>query len=141
MINIKIIECSNKDIIGTVKFYSNLVEIGSTAGDILLLSKDYINHLFYIEIIEDSVQIIPNPNIDHFLVNGKRSLSQRKLQKGDQVTYKKLTFEIESFKKDENNNYNSIISSKFAELSEEDKLYNVLVKLDQELIEIDNASN
>jgi hypothetical protein len=141
MISIKILECSNSNLIGNTVFYSNLIEIGSTNGDILLQSKDYMNHLFYVETVEDYIQIIPNPNIDFYLLNGKRSLSQRKLQKSDTITYNDFVFSVIDFSYTEMINYDDIISKKFNDLNEEEDLHKLLVKLDQELLEIEDASN
>ncbi len=141
MIKIKILSCPNKEIIGSVEFFSNIIEIGSSNGDVLLLSKDYMNHLFYLEAIENHIQIIPNPNLDHYLVNGKRSLSQRKLEKGDEITYKDFHFKVEDFLFDPPKDFEKIISENFSNLNEEDDLYQILINLDQELVDIEDANN
>ena len=92
MINFEFIESPDLDIIAPFKYFQNQIYIGRTVGDLWVNDKDLFPSHIFLEVIGSDLLIHPQKDVEHYLLNGKRASSIRKLKVNDAITIGKTTW-------------------------------------------------
>ncbi|MBD64041.1 MAG: hypothetical protein CME62_02465 [Halobacteriovoraceae bacterium] len=133
MIEIEVIQSQNKDFLGTYKFHKNLIYIGSNHEADLYFPKSCLghNHLF-IEVIHDKLITHLHQEVDHILVNGKRTTNFKTLYSGDKISFSDLEFKIKRFKHSEIITKKDLLNKAAAEIPQtRSELIPILSKLSE----------
>lgn len=98
MLKISITNANDENRVGEYLFHKNLIYIGSNHdADIYApLEKVEKNHIF-LEVVDEALLVHPGRGIEYILVNTKRTVSFKKLKKGDQVQVGDLVFKIDDY--------------------------------------------
>ncbi|MFP5457394.1 MAG: hypothetical protein ACLGG7_01570 [Bacteriovoracia bacterium] len=95
MIEVNVIDATDPEYLGTWKFRKNQIYLGHPSGDIaphgLLFS-----YAFMIEVLPDFIQVQPHPDLEFWLLNGKRATKPRKVKIGDHLQVGDLALTITS---------------------------------------------
>ena len=98
MITITITASSDSDRLGEFKFFKDLIYVGSNHdADVYLPSDEVKNNHIFIEIIEEKLIVHLGRDIDHILVNGKRTSTFKKLKIGDVIGIGYTKLRVDSF--------------------------------------------
>jgi hypothetical protein len=122
MINFEFIESPDLDIIAPFKYFQNQIYIGRTVGDLWVNDKDLFPSHIFLEVIGSDLLIHPQKDVEHYLLNGKRASSIRKLKVNDAITIGKTTFKILSFSETMSETKQEILDRKLDKLILEESL-------------------
>jgi hypothetical protein len=107
------IEISN---VGTFKFLKNEIYLGRKALDLSLEDLGMKDNHLLLEVPEADLLVHPQKDVDHFLLNGKRSTSIRKLKVGDTVLAGNTQIKILGFERTEYPSKKEVLDRKLGEL-------------------------
>jgi hypothetical protein len=140
MIEIHLTKSKDLEAIGVKKLWKNEIYIGHSSGDIIIDDQQVINHHLFIEILEQEGVLLchPHPKIDHFLVNGKRCESPRKLLAGDSFAIGINHFEVISFKPEHIQDFDQQLKNNLDELiSKNSELLEIIKKIKIKMENVD----
>jgi len=81
-----------------------------------------------IEIIENELILHPQLGVDHYLIDGKRATSVRKLRIGQSITIGETEFKIKDFKYTEFKSKKTILDEKLAHLIEQESSKLIIIE-------------
>jgi hypothetical protein len=122
MINIEVIESPDMDVIAPFKYFQNQIYIGKTVGDLWINDNELFPAHIFLEVMGSDLLIHPQKDVEHYLLNGKRSSSIRKLKVNDVITIGKTTFKVLSFSQTITESKQEILDKKLDKLISEDSL-------------------
>jgi hypothetical protein len=132
MIEIHLTKSNDLEAVGVKKLWKNQIYIGHDVGDIIIDDPQVINQHLFIEILETENVLLchPHPRIDHFLVNGKRCESPRKILIGDSFAIGENEFEVIAFKPEQKVDFNQQLKQNLDQLiAEKSELLEVIKKM------------
>lgn len=95
MIEVHVTDAADPEYLGTWTFRKNQIYLGHPAGDIapqgLLFS-----YAFMIEVLPEFIQVQPHPELEFWLLNGKRATKARKVKLGDRIQVGELALTVTS---------------------------------------------
>jgi hypothetical protein len=119
MIEVQITNCPDPDFQGTWKFYKNQIYLGFPEGDISP-EGELPSFGFMIEVLPDFLQAHPNPNVEFWLLNGKRASKPRKIKIGDTLQVGNIIFKVTEAKFQEFQTKKQILDKNLKALIAED---------------------
>jgi hypothetical protein len=140
MIEIHLIKSKDLEAVGVKKLWKNYIYIGHNSGDIIIDDPAVINQHLFIEILESENILLchPHPKVDHFLVNGKRCESPRKLNVGDSIAISDNQFEIVAFTPEKQQDFNQFLKNNLDELiAENSEMLEIIKKMKIKMGNID----
>lgn len=119
MIEFKILQGPDENVISSYKFFQNQIYLGRTSGDLQINDNNLYQSHAMLEVIGKELLIHPQRGVEFYLINGKRASTVRKLKIGDQVTLGETIFKVISFQETETVSKKNILNSRLNELIEE----------------------
>lgn len=116
MIHFEIIESPDLNVLTSFKFFRNEIYIGRRAEDLSISDLSLKDLHILLEVPEDELLIHPQKDVTHYLINGKRSTSIRKLKVGDSVTFGTTTLKIIAYEHTYYPSKKEILDTKLEEL-------------------------
>jgi predicted component of type VI protein secretion system len=120
MIQFEIIKSPDRDIQKDFTFFHNEIFIGHSKGHVRINDDQLSSSHIMIEVIENELIIHPQSSVDHYLIDGKRATSVRKLRPGQSITIGETEFRIKDFKYTEFKTKKTILDEKLAHLIEQE---------------------
>lgn len=97
MIEFEILESPDADVVGHYLLFKNEIYLGQTLTDINIKDPLLLSSHAFIEVIEDKLLFHPQKDVGHYLLNGKRTLTIRKLKVSDTIQIGKTQMRIKNF--------------------------------------------
>lgn len=98
MIGLNIVECPDKDYLGEVKFYKDLIYIGKNlSADLYLPDKSLQTNHIFLEVTDGKLIAHSSKHVEYFWVNGKRTKNFKFLGMGDQIKIGTSTIKVVIF--------------------------------------------
>ena len=97
MIKFEITESPDQEVLSTFEYFHNLIYIGRTDGNLTILDPGLLRSHIVIEVVEGEVIVHPQKEVDHYLINGKRTTTPRKIRLNDKVSFGKTTLKLLAF--------------------------------------------
>jgi hypothetical protein len=116
MIHFEILESPDLNVLTSFKFFKNEIYIGRRAEDLSVSDASLKDLHILLEVPEAELLIHPQKDVTHYLLNGKRSTSIRKLKVGDSVTFGACTLKIIAYEHTSFPSKKEILDSKLEEL-------------------------
>lgn len=91
MIHFEITQSPDLNVLTSFRFMKNEIYLGRRAHDLSISDLALKNIHLLLEIPETELLIHPQKDVDHYLINGKRATSIRKLKIGDTVSFAKAS--------------------------------------------------
>jgi hypothetical protein len=118
MIEFHITESPDTDVCSTFKFHRNQVYLGFSSGDLFIKDKALKPSHLMIEAIGPDLIVHPQKDIGHYLINGKRATTIRKIKIGDQIGIGQTVIKILSFDETLHRTKKEVLDEKFTKLLE-----------------------
>lgn len=128
MIELEIISSSDRDFLGFWKFHKNSIFLGFPQADICYPAIK-LSYAFMIEVLPDSMQVIPHPKLEFWLLNAKRSTQQRSVKKGDQIQIADLSLKILDGQFQDHRTKKSVLDERLKELVKKEDESLMLISL------------
>lgn len=119
MIHFEVLESPNKNAISIFKYFKNQVYIGKDSGDLWLRDPTIPFQAIILEVLNSSLIIHPQKNLEYYLLNGKRASNVRKILKEDTITIGKTKIKIIDFNESKTESKKEILDEKLKSLLEE----------------------
>lgn len=97
MIAIEVLETPDANAKAAFRFFKNDLYIGHKSGDLLISDPELLASHLMIEIVENELLIHPQKGVTHFLINGKRATTIRKVKIGESIGIGTTTFKVTEF--------------------------------------------
>lgn len=97
MIEFEIMESPDSDVIGHYLIHKNEIYLGQILTDINIKDPLLLGSHAFMEVLEDKFLFHPQKDIGHYLLNGKRALTIRKLKNYDIIQIGKTKIKIISY--------------------------------------------
>lgn len=120
MIQFEIIKSPDRDIQKDFTFFHNEIFIGHSKGHVRINDDQLSSSHIMIEVIENELIIHPQSGVDHYLIDGKRATSVRKIRPGQSIKIGETEFRIKDFKYTEFKTKKTILDEKLAHLIEQE---------------------
>lgn len=131
MIKIEIIESKDLETLGPKIFFKNQIYIGNNSNDIHITEDVEANYLS-LEINEIGINAFITGDT-HFLHNGKRAESGRKLNFGDTITIAETTLKVIDAEYQVYKTKTQILEERFSEIEEKDpSLVNIITIIQEQ---------
>lgn len=118
MIEFEIFESPDANIIGPYHLFKNEIYLGQSLTDINIKDPLILNSHAFMEVLTDKLLFHPQKEIGHYLLNGKRTLTIRKLKIGDIIQIGNTKLKITGFSFTENPSRKEILDQKLASFIE-----------------------
>lgn len=118
MIHFEITQSPDLNVLTSFKFMKNEIYLGRRAHDLSIADLALKNIHLLLEIPESELLVHPQKDVDHYLINGKRATSIRKLKVGDSVSFGQSSLKIIAFENTSFPNKKEILDRKLADLVE-----------------------
>ncbi len=118
MIDFEISESPDQDVIGVYHLFKNEVYLGQTLTEIKIKDPLLLDSHAFMEVLDDKLLFHPQKDVSHYLLNGKRALTIRKLKAGDTIQIGKTVMKINHFNYTPNPSRKEILDQKLASLVE-----------------------
>lgn len=130
MIKVEIIESKDLETLGTKIFFKNQVYVGNNSNDIHI-SEDVEANCLSLEVNETGINSFISSDI-HFLHNGKRAESGRKLNFGDTIQIANTTLKIIDAEYQVYKTKVQILEERFSEIEEKNPSLANIITIIQE---------
>jgi len=120
MIQFEIIRSPDLDIQNLFTFFQNLVYIGRNKGHVLIEDQQLYDSHLILEIIDHELMVHPQTHVTHYLIDGKRATSIRKIKTGQTITIGETELKIKDFKETTFKTKKNILDEKLAFLMEQE---------------------
>jgi hypothetical protein len=142
MINISITKSNEADAIGVYDFYYNIVHIGrSRKNDVIVLDKELPLFFLKLEIIEEKgrevLVVRSQDRLPYFFVNGKKISGTLKLKRNDTISFGNNHIVINNFQKTSLEEDITPIFNEFEAKTPELKF--ILEAIEEKLIELEST--
>jgi hypothetical protein len=128
MIQFEIIKSPDRDIQKDFIFFHNEIFFGLSKGHVRINDAQISSTHIMIEIIENELILHPQLGVDHYLIDGKRATSVRKLRIGQSITIGETEFKIKDFKYTEFKSKKTILDEKLAHLIEQESSKLIIIE-------------
>jgi hypothetical protein len=128
MIQFEIIKSPDRDIQKDFIFFHNEIFFGHSKGHVRINDAQISSTHIMIEIIENELILHPQLGVDHYLIDGKRATSVRKLRIGQSITIGETEFKIKDFKYTEFKSKKTILDEKLAHLIEQESSKLIIIE-------------
>ncbi len=116
MISFQIIDSPDLNVLREFTFFQNLIYLGRKRGNLCIDDPELHESHLMIEVIGPILQVHPQTNVDHYLLNSKRATEIRKLKVGDTVTMGNTQLKILRFEETGEETKKEILNRKMEEL-------------------------
>ena len=116
MIKIEIFKSPDLSVISEFCFLRNELNLGRDKGNLVVKDFDLQSNHIMIEVVGPDLLIHPQRNVDHYLINGKRTTAIRKLKVHDEVTIGQTFLRILEFYETVNESKKDILNRKLNRL-------------------------
>ena len=120
MIKFKIFKSPDPSVITEFRFLKNEIHLGREKGDLQIQDLDLHSGHIMMEIVGPDLLIHPQRQVDHYLINGKRTTAIRKLKINDEITIGKTFIRILEFYETLHESKKEILNRKLNELVNRD---------------------
>jgi hypothetical protein len=134
MIAFEVLESPDANVRTQFRFYKNELYLGSKHGDLKINDSEILSSHVMIEIHEQDLLIHPQKGVEHFLLNGKRATTIRKLKKGDVISIGNTSFKIHDFSLTPDRSKKAVLSEKLNTLIESDSPRLIVIEKISELM-------
>src|SRR4051794_2770055 len=97
MIHIEITHSPDPNVIKNFQFFQNLIYLDRTSGNLHILDNQLLSTHLMVEVIDQDLLVHPQRDVEHYLIDGKRSTAVRKIKKGQTITIGKTSFKVIEF--------------------------------------------
>lgn len=118
MIHFEITQSPDLNVLTSFRFMKNEIYLGRRAHDLSISDLALKNIHLLLEIPETELLIHPQKDVDHYLINGKRATSIRKLKIGDTVSFGQSILKIIAFERTSFPTKKELLDKKLADLIE-----------------------
>jgi hypothetical protein len=118
MIQFEITQSPDLNVKTIFKFMGNSIYLGRKQGDLLIDDPSLKEIHAMVEVVAQDLLLHPQKEVDHFLINGKRATSVRKLRANDFVTIGSTVLKILNFEETIIETKKAILDKKLAQLVE-----------------------
>ena len=127
MIQLEFTKAPNEELLGLWHWGSSYLTLGGKGVPVSSVE------LAEIEIVKGEILFKPLPNLEFYLINGKRSTQPRHLQMNDKISFHNISFKIISFYESHFPNKNDDLKAKLNGLKvTEDSLLDIIGLLTKE---------
>lgn len=132
MIQFEIIKSPDQNVLHQYQYFQNQLYLGRISGNVRIEDPELLKSHVMIEVVESNLIIHPQPEVNFYLLNGKRATTVRKLSVGDEITLGATVLKILKFSETPTPSKKAILNQKLSELMEENSpLLTVIEKLGQ----------
>lgn len=118
MLEFDITESPDSDVVGHYHLSKNEIYLGQVLTDINIKDPLLLNSHAFMEVLADKLLFHPQKDIGHYLLNGKRALTIRKLKTGDTIQIGATKIKILAFNHTPNPSRKEILDGKLAQFIE-----------------------
>jgi hypothetical protein len=118
MIIFEFIKSPDKDILSTFQYFQNEIYIGRSSGNLLIKDPSLCESHLMVEVIGPDLIVHPQKKVNHYLIDGKRSTTVRKIKVGQVITIGKTEFKITQFQETIFRTKKTILDEKLAQIIE-----------------------
>ncbi|MFL5784370.1 MAG: FHA domain-containing protein [Bacteriovoracaceae bacterium] len=118
MIKFQITESPDQEVLSTFEYFHNLIYIGRTTGNLTIQDPQILRSHLLIEVIGGDVIVHPQKDVEHYLLNGKRATTPRKIKNGDVISFGKTTLKVLAFEETPPSSKKNILNEKLNALIE-----------------------
>lgn len=97
MIKFQITESPDKEVISTFEYHQNQIYLGRNSGNLTISDPELRKSHLMIEVIGEDVLVHPQKDVSHYLINGKRATTPRKIRINDAVSFGQTTLKVLAF--------------------------------------------
>lgn len=97
MLHLKITSSNNPDIIGEHIYYLSEIYLGKSKGHILIFDPKLFDYHFRLETFSDGIICDCHPDVEYYLINGKRSEGKNKISPKETIQIGETIFFVEKF--------------------------------------------
>ncbi len=97
MIQLEILEGPDRNVIAAITYHQNQIYLGRETGDLKIQDPGLLPSHAMLEVIASDLLFHPQKAVEHYLLNGKRATTIRKLKVGDHVTISRTVFRVMAF--------------------------------------------
>ena len=119
MINFKITQSADPNVLSPFKFFQNQIYLGRTSGDLWINDLDLLPIHLMLEIHEKDLLVHPQKGVEFYLLNGKRATAIRKIKVHDEVTFGKTKIKILGYEQTVQETKKEVLDKKLNQLLEE----------------------
>lgn len=119
MIEFEIVEGPDTDVRSTFKYHRNQVYLGYSSGDLFIKDKALKPSHLMIEAIGPDLLVHPQKDVEHYLINGKRATTIRKIKIGDKLSIGQTVLKILSFEETVHRTKKEVLDEKLTKLLDE----------------------
>ena len=116
MLVIEIMTCPDPEFEGVWRFHQNQIYLGYPEGDIAPAVDGLPSFAYMIEVLPHMIQGTPHPEVDHWLLNGKRATRPRRLRLGDTIVVMGIKMKVVEAALEEFTSRKTILDSRLQEL-------------------------
>lgn len=87
MIKFEITESPDHEVVGVFEYFHNMIYIGRSSGNLTIQDQSIMPSHLLIEVVEKDAIIHPQKDVDHYLINGKRATTPRKIKLNDVIQF------------------------------------------------------
>jgi pSer/pThr/pTyr-binding forkhead associated (FHA) protein len=118
MIKFQITESPDQEVVSTFEYFHNLIYIGRTLGNLTIHDPQLLRSHLLIEVVGTDVIVHPQKEVEHYLLNGKRATTPRKIKVGDVITFGKTALKVLAFEETPPSSKKNILNEKLNALIE-----------------------
>ncbi|MBY0516156.1 MAG: hypothetical protein K2P81_04570 [Bacteriovoracaceae bacterium] len=115
MLEITVLKSEDPDFEGVWSFQKNQIYFGHPDGDIAPSGLPN-SFTFMLEVLPEFLQVHPHPDLEFWLLNGKRASKGRKVKIGDNIQVQNIEFKITAAKFQEFKTKKQILDMKLKQL-------------------------
>jgi hypothetical protein len=118
MLVFEFIKSPDKDVMSIFQYFQNEIYIGRSSGNLLIKDPSLCESHLMVEVIGTDLIVHPQKNVNHYLIDGKRSTTVRKIKIGQVITIGKTDFKITHFEETIFRTKKTILDEKLTQLIE-----------------------
>lgn len=116
MISFQVTDSPDPNVLRIFTFFQNLIYLGRKRGNLCINDPKIQESHLLIEVVERHLQVHPQPGVDFYLLNEKRTTEIRKLKVGDTVSVGQTRILITGFEETPEESKKEFLDRKMAEL-------------------------
>ncbi|MGE3609439.1 MAG: hypothetical protein AB7I27_07615 [Bacteriovoracaceae bacterium] len=117
MIQFEVVQSPDLNAKSVFQFYKNQVYLGKNSGDLHIQDLKLQGLHLLIEVIQNDLIIHPQKNVEHYLINGKRTTTVRKIKVNDVIGLGNTLIKILSFENTPLLSKKAILDRKLSDLA------------------------
>ncbi len=119
MIQLEVLESPDQNVIAAMTYHQNQIYLGADSGDLKILDPGLLPSHAMLEVVGQELIFHPQRAVEHYLLNGKRATTIRKLKAKDQVTIGGTVLRVLAFSETVRESKKEFMERRLAQLIEE----------------------